>query len=120
LIAVSPHPDGSLLPVLAQPGAKRNAVLGERAGALRVAVTSPAEKGKANEEIQRLMTEALGCRPSHVSLISGKTSRKKLFLVRGLNPAELSGRLALTLAQSESPASSEAHSARPGTKPNPR
>ena len=32
MIAVVPHPAGAILPVLAQPGARRNAILGERAG----------------------------------------------------------------------------------------
>ena len=40
MIAVSAHPEGTVLPVLAHAGAKRNAILGERAGALRVAVTA--------------------------------------------------------------------------------
>ena len=39
-IAIVAHEDGSILPVVAQPGARRNAVVGVRAGALRVAVTA--------------------------------------------------------------------------------
>ena len=62
MIALAQHAEGAVLPVLAQPGAKRNAILGERAGALRVAVTAPPEKGKANEAIQSLLAEHLGCK----------------------------------------------------------
>ena len=47
VIAVAPHAAGAILPVLAHAGARRNAILGERAGSLRVAVTSPPEPRKS-------------------------------------------------------------------------
>jgi uncharacterized protein YggU (UPF0235/DUF167 family) len=87
VIALAPHAQGTVLPVRAQPGARRNAVLGERAGALRVAVSAAPEKGKANAAIQDVLAEALGCKPSQIGLLSGETSRDKKFLVAGL-PAE--------------------------------
>jgi uncharacterized protein (TIGR00251 family) len=104
MIAPAAHPDGSVLPVLAQPGARRNAILGERAGALRVAVTAPPEKGKANEAIQSLLAEVFNRRPSQVSLISGASSRQKRFLLEGIDPAELSDRLAAIIPRPESSA----------------
>ncbi len=93
-IAIAAHPDGSILPVAAQPGARRNAVLGERAGALRVAVTAPPDKGKANAAIQAMLAEALGCKPARIELVSGATSRQKRFLIGGLDPQALRARLA--------------------------
>jgi uncharacterized protein (TIGR00251 family) len=84
---------GTIVPVHAQPGAKRNGVLGERAGALRVAVTAAPEKGKANAAIQAVLAELLGCRPPQVSLLSGETSRHKRFLVAGMVPEDLHARL---------------------------
>ena len=73
-----------VLPVLAQPGAKRNAILGERAGALRVAVTAPPEKGKANAAIQSVLAEAWAAsEPDHA--VSGATSRQKRFLIGGID-----------------------------------
>ena len=38
-ITITPHSEGALLAVRAQPGARKNGVLGEQAGALKVAVT---------------------------------------------------------------------------------
>ncbi len=87
-------PTGAILPVLAQPGAKRNAILGERAGALRVAVTAPPEKGKANAAIQAVLAEASAARPRKITLLSGEASRQKRFLIAGITPEELSDRLA--------------------------
>ena len=93
MIELAPHAQGTIVPVLAQPGARRNAVLGERAGAMRVAVTAAPEKGKANAAIQALLAESLGCRPSQVQLLSGETSRQKRFLVGGMTPDELRPRI---------------------------
>jgi uncharacterized protein len=97
--------DGAVMPVLVQAGAKRNAILGERAGALRVAVTAPPERGKANEAIQTLLAQTLGLKSSRISLISGATSRQKRFLVEGIEPAELRDRLAAVIAETNSSSS---------------
>jgi uncharacterized protein (TIGR00251 family) len=93
VIELAPHAEGTIVPVHAQPGARRNAVVGERAGAVRIAVTAAPEKGKANAAIQALLAESLGCRPSGVQLLSGETSRHKRFLVLGLKPDELRPRI---------------------------
>jgi uncharacterized protein (TIGR00251 family) len=93
MIDLAPHAQGTIIPVHAQPGAKRSGVLGERAGALRVAVTEAPEKGKANAAIAALLAESLGCRRSQMTLLSGETSRQKRFLVGGLTPEEIQSRL---------------------------
>src|SRR5262249_52437534 len=100
MMAIGPHSGGAVLPVLAHPGSKRNAVLGERSGALRVAVTTPPEKGKANAAIQAVLAEALGLKTGQVALLSGATSRRKRFLVAGISPEELGRRLATVLPRS--------------------
>jgi uncharacterized protein len=94
MISVIAHPEGAVLPVLAQPGAKRSAILGQRAGALRVAVTSQPEKGKANQAIAALLAKVLACRASQIALLSGATSRQKRFLFEGMTPEDLKDRLA--------------------------
>jgi uncharacterized protein len=99
MIAIVSHVDGAILPVVAQPGAKRNAVLGERAEALRVAVSAPPDKGKANEAIQSVLAENLGCKAAQIALISGAASRQKRFLILGVGPDELKKRLSTLLAR---------------------
>ena len=103
-IAIVAHEDGSILPVVAQPGARRNAVLGEHAGALRVAVTAPPDKGKANAAIQALLAEVLGCKAARIALVSGAASRQKRFLIGGLEPEALRLRLAALMPRTESDA----------------
>lgn len=93
MIDVAVHADGVILPVLAHARARLCAVLGERAGALRVAVTDPPEKGKANAAIQVLLAEVLSCPAQRITLVAGQTSRHKRFLVQGIALAELKRRL---------------------------
>jgi len=84
VIEIRPHAEGSLLAVRAQPGARKPGVLGEHAGALKVAVTAPPEDGRANEAITELLREWLGLKRSQVELASGATNRSKQFLIRGV------------------------------------
>lgn len=97
-VTITPHAEGSLLAVRAQPGARKNAVLGEHGGALKVAVTAPPEDGRANEALTELLREWLGLKRSQVELAGGATNRNKQFLIRGLSPGELTARVAAKLA----------------------
>jgi uncharacterized protein (TIGR00251 family) len=94
MIAAGPHARGAIVPVLAQPGSKRDGIIGERSGAVRIAVTAPPEKGKANVAIQSVLALALGCKASQITLLSGATSRRKRFLIDGMTTDDLARRLA--------------------------
>jgi uncharacterized protein (TIGR00251 family) len=97
MIAVTEHAEGCVLPVRAQPGARRAGVQGEQAGALKVAVTAPPEAGRANQALVEELRRALKLKRSQVELIAGQTSRDKRFLIRGLTRTELETRLAALL-----------------------
>jgi uncharacterized protein (TIGR00251 family) len=84
--------------VRAQPGAKRNAVLGEQAGALKVAVTAPPEDGRANAALVEVLRDWLGLKRSQVELASGQTNRNKTFLIRGLTVEALQSLVVAKLA----------------------
>ncbi len=103
MITLTACAEGVFLPVVAHPGAKRNAILGERAGALRVAVSAPADKGKANAAIQAVLAEGLGCKAARITLVSGATSRQKRFLIEAMTVDELKERLADAVPASDSP-----------------
>ena len=85
--------DGVLLPVRAQPGARRNGVIGVHNGRLKVAVTQVAERGKANDVVLLVLAESLALRRSQLELVAGTTNRDKMVLVRGINVVELSARI---------------------------
>ncbi|HEV3145258.1 MAG TPA: DUF167 domain-containing protein [Gemmataceae bacterium] len=99
MIAIADHPEGCILPVRAQPGARKNSALGEHAGALKLAVTAPPEDGRANEALVELLHKLLGLKRSQVELLSGETSREKRFLLRGITKQELSSKLAEIVEQ---------------------
>lgn len=93
-LAIVAREGGSILPVAAQPGARRDGVLGVRAGALRVAVIAPPDRGKANAAIRAVLAESLGCKAAAVWLVSGASTRQKRFFIVGLDPESLRDRLA--------------------------
>jgi uncharacterized protein (TIGR00251 family) len=97
VITLTEHAEGWVLPVRAQPNARRPGVQGEQNGALKVAVTAPPEDGRANQAVVEALREALGVKRSQVELIAGRTARDKRFLIRGLSREELEARLAKVL-----------------------
>lgn len=82
------HEDGLLLTVRVSPGAKQTKALSWEAGAdgqrqLRLRVSAPAEKGKANEAVLKLLAGLFGVPRNRLRLISGATSRAKTVLAEG-------------------------------------
>ncbi|MGW8258092.1 MAG: DUF167 domain-containing protein [Thermoguttaceae bacterium] len=93
MIDLQRRKEGIILPVRAQPGARRNQLRGEQDGMLKVCVTQSAEKGKANKAIIELLAKSLGLRKSQIELISGETSRKKQFLISNVGVEELTAKI---------------------------
>jgi uncharacterized protein len=93
MLNLEPHAAGTILPVRAQPGAKRNEIRGEQDGQLKVCVTQSPERGKANKALIELLSKSLKLKKSQIELLAGETSRQKRFLVRGLKPEELAARI---------------------------
>lgn len=60
MVSLTAHEHGCVLPVKAQPGARKNAITGEFNSQLKVAVTAAAEKGKANQAIIKLLAKTFG------------------------------------------------------------
>jgi uncharacterized protein (TIGR00251 family) len=82
---IEDHPDGSIVAVWAVPGASRTEIRGIHDGALRVRLATPAEGGKANRELEKLLKSATGARKA--SLVAGATSRRKTVLLRDIDAA---------------------------------
>jgi uncharacterized protein (TIGR00251 family) len=75
-------PQGWLLAIHAQPGARRTEVAGPHGQALKVRVAAPPVEGRANDELIALVAEALGIPKKSVSVVKGGASRHKTVLVR--------------------------------------
>lgn len=97
MIELEQTDDGVLLPVKAQPGARKNGVAGVHAGSLKVAVTQAAEKGKANDALIKVLAEALQVRRAQIGLVRGASNPRKVFLIEGVPLDELRARIARLL-----------------------
>ena len=100
MVDLTAHPEGWVLSVHAQPGARKQGVKGERGGALRVAVTAPPEDGRANRALTEVLRESLALKRSEIELMGGERSRQKRFLVRGVARAQLAARIEALLQTS--------------------
>jgi hypothetical protein len=79
--------------VKAIPGSSRNGVAGWLGDTLKVRVTAPAERGKANAAVEAIIAEALGISTACARVVAGKASPRKVVEVSGLSEAEVHRRL---------------------------
>lgn len=80
--------DGLHVRLKVAPKAAANRVTGLAADAdggriLKVAVTAPADKGKANAAVVKLLAKEWGVAKSDMDVVQGATSRTKMLLIRG-------------------------------------
>ena len=85
------------LTIRLQPRAKRNAIVDERDGVLRVSVAAAPVDGRANMALCKLIAKRAGIARGRVSVIHGERSRDKVVRVEGLALDELRRALGLTL-----------------------
>ena len=87
--------DGFLtLPVLVRPSGRANRVAGVHDRALRVEVTTPPERGRANEALVRVLAEFLGVSRKAVTVLRGQGSRRKVLRIEGLTRDDVFDRIA--------------------------
>ena len=82
-------PDGCTLSVRVHPGAKRDAVTGLHAGAVKIALYAPPVDGKANDALIAFVAETLRLPRSKVALVAGASSRSKTLRITGKSAAEV-------------------------------
>lgn len=75
------------------PGAGRTEIVGRHGEAWKVRVAAPAERGRANEAVVRLLAERLGLPESRLSIVAGRSGRDKVVELRGLGEGDASRRL---------------------------
>lgn len=86
---MSPTANGVSLAVRAQPGARKSRIVGVHEGALKIAVSAPPEDGRANEALTELLARTLGLRENQIRLLQGRSDRRKVFGIIGMNVDEL-------------------------------
>jgi uncharacterized protein (TIGR00251 family) len=83
------------------PSAGSDAIVGWRGDVLRLRVAAPAQRGKANEAVLRLLAAALGIDRRRLRIVRGATSRQKAVSVDGLDEAEIRARLSSGMSRSQ-------------------
>ena len=91
-MSANPTPT-ALLPVRVTPAASRDALLGWQGDVLRLSVAAPAQRGKANEAVIRLLAGALGLPRDRLRIVRGQTARRKVIAIDGLDEAQVRARL---------------------------
>ena len=84
---------GITIKVKVQPKSSGDRVVGFRDDVLRVRVTAPPERGKANQALVNLLSATLKVPKSTVRIIKGHTSRDKWIVVDDLSLDDLHRRL---------------------------
>lgn len=75
------------------PGASRTELSGWLGDILKVRVSAPPEKGKANAAVEALLARELGLPVKSVRIASGQASQQKLVEIEDLSAAELRRKL---------------------------
>ncbi len=84
--------DGLVITARVSPKASRTVIQGvmptPEGQALKIAVTAPPDKGKANAAVTALLAKTFGVAKSSVTLMAGETDRRKTLRIVG-DPAAL-------------------------------
>lgn len=84
---------GVVLRVKVVPGATRTRVVGVLDGALKVAVSAPPQKGKANKALIKLLADLVGVPRNRITVQQGHASPHKLLLFEGSAREDLLAKL---------------------------
>jgi len=87
-------PEGCRLKLRVRAGARRDQIVGALGGALKVSVSAPPERGRANQAVLELLAKAAGIPPARLRLIAGAAYPDKSVLIEGLSSEDLRRRLA--------------------------
>lgn len=82
--------------VRAQPGARKEGILGTHGDRLKIAVHAAPEQGKANSALINLLADKLSLQRHQISLVAGETNRDKTFLITNLSQDEIKERLGIS------------------------
>ena len=76
------------------PASSRDGLAGWLGETLKVRVSAPPERGKANAAVEKVVACALDVTRERVSIIKGMTSARKVIEISGLSESEVYHRLA--------------------------
>lgn len=84
MIEVREKGDGIVIPIKVQPNSSQERIIGEYGKQLKVAVSVPPEKGKANNAIVKTIAKWLNRKVSDIEIVAGKRSKEKEIFVNNM------------------------------------
>jgi uncharacterized protein (TIGR00251 family) len=75
------------------PSSSRDAIAGWLGEALKVRVSAPPERGRANSAVESVVAAALGVPSNCVRVVSGHASPRKVLEISGVSESEVYARL---------------------------
>jgi hypothetical protein len=75
------------------PGASHTGIVGRHGDAWKVRVAAPAENGRANDAVVRLLAATLALPIAAVTVVSGHAARDKIIELAGVEPEQIERRL---------------------------
>jgi uncharacterized protein (TIGR00251 family) len=87
--------DTARLAIKVVPGSSRNTVAGWLGDALRLRVTAPPDKGKANAAVVKLIAETLDIPAASIAITKGSTRARKTVEISGYSDTDIRRRLEL-------------------------
>jgi uncharacterized protein (TIGR00251 family) len=81
--------DVARLKIKVVPGASQSCLCGWLGDSLKIRVSAPPERGKANEAVIKLLAKELQLNESALSVISGRASQHKVVEIRGEKTSEV-------------------------------
>jgi uncharacterized protein len=85
------------LPIKVVPSSSRDGIAGWLGETLKVRVSAPAERGRANAAAESIVAEALGLPGESARIVAGRTSARKVIEIVGLPESEIERRLSKPL-----------------------
>ena len=81
MFAIKETPQGIVFKVYVQPRASKNMIVGVHEDALKIKITAPPIKGKANKMCLEFLAECLEVPKTNLEIISGANNRNKQVLL---------------------------------------
>ncbi len=86
---------GVVFSVKIVPGSSKTSVCGLLDGMVKIKISAPPEKGKANQSLVKYLAKKLGVKRKDVHIISGQTNPVKSMEISGISAELLTTRLGL-------------------------
>ena len=79
--------------VQVQPNASQNKVVRFANDIWYLRIVAPPVKGKANQELNKFLSDILGINKSNLTIVKGMTSKRKLVAIKGLLQDQVTSQL---------------------------